>query len=71
MAEEYNIGCLVANPPVHNTVPYIAKHAGHWHLPVSEEIASRLTCISLHPSMTPEQNEFICAAMIEAVERLR
>ena len=71
MGEDFNIGCLVANPPVHNTVPYIAKFAGHWHLPVSEEIASRLTCICLHPSMTSEQNEYICAATIETVERLR
>jgi perosamine synthetase len=71
MAEEYNVGCIVANPPVHNTVPFIARHAGHWHLPVSEELAARLFCVSLHPTMTPEQNEYVCAALIETIERLR
>ena len=71
MKEEYNVGCVIANPPVHSTVPFLKKHAGHWDLPVSEEIGARLFCPSLHPTMTPEQNEFICAALIETVERLR
>lgn len=71
MKDDYNVGCVVANPPVHRTVPFLAKHAGHCDLPVSDEIGARLFCPSLHPSMTPEQNEFICAALIETVERLR
>ena len=71
MREEYHVGCVVANPPVHNTVPFIKRHAGHFELPVSEEIAARLFCVSLHPSMTDEQNEFVCAALIESVERVR
>jgi len=71
MRADYNVGCCIANPPVHNTVPFIKKHVGDVELPVSEEIAARLFCPSLHPLMTDEQNEFICAALIEAVERLR
>lgn len=71
MAQEYNVGCVVANPPVHSTVPYLKRHVGDVSLPVSEEIGARLLCPSLHPSMTPEQNEFVCAALIEAVEKVK
>jgi perosamine synthetase len=71
MAEEYNIGSIVANPPVHTTVPFLQRHAGHWRLPRSEELAARLFCVALHPAMTDEQNQFVCAALMEAVEELR
>ena len=71
MGDEYNVGCVVANPPVHNTVPYLKRHVGDISLPVSEQISQRLFCPSLHPSMTDEQNEFVCAALIETVERVR
>jgi len=71
MGEEYGVGCIVANPPMHTTIPFIRKHAVNTHLPVSEEIGARLFCVSLHPLMTPEDNEYVCAALIETVEKLR
>jgi perosamine synthetase len=71
MSEQYHVGCVVANPPVHNTVPFIKRHVGNVELPVSEQLALRLFCPSLHPSMTDEQNDFVCAALIEAVEKVR
>ncbi|NSW55792.1 MAG: DegT/DnrJ/EryC1/StrS family aminotransferase [Armatimonadetes bacterium] len=71
MAEDYNVGCVVANPCLHKTNPFLMRHVGNVSLPVSEEIADRLFCPSLHPTMTDEQNEFICAALIETVERLK
>jgi len=71
MGQEYNVGCVVANPPVHSTVPFIKRHVGDIDLPVSEEIAARLFCLSLHPTMTEEQNLYICAALEETVAKLR
>jgi dTDP-4-amino-4,6-dideoxygalactose transaminase len=71
MGEEYGVGCIVANPPMHTTIPFIRKHAVNTDLPVSEEIGARLFCVSLHPLMTPEDNEYACAALIETVERLK
>ncbi len=71
MGEEYNVGCVVANPCLHKTNPFLMRHVGDVSLPVSEEIADRLFCPSLHPTMTDEQNEFICAALIETVEKLK
>jgi dTDP-4-amino-4,6-dideoxygalactose transaminase len=71
MAQDYHIECVVANPPVHSTVPFLKRHVGDVELPVSEEIAARLFCPSLHPTMTTEDNEYICAALMQTVERVR
>ena len=71
MGEKYNVGCVVANPPVHSTVPFIRQHVGAIDLPVSEEIGQRLFCATMHPCMTDEQNEYLCAALIEAVAEVR
>jgi perosamine synthetase len=71
MREDYNIGCCIANPPVHNSSDFLRRHVGDISLPVSEETSARLFCPSLHPLMTDEDNEYICAALMETVERLR
>jgi len=71
LEEEYNFKCCIANPPVHETVSFIRRHTAGQELPLSSEIGKRLFCPPTHPTMTREQNEYICAAIIEAVERLR
>ena len=71
MAEEYGVGCCIANPPLHLTTPFIRQHAVNTDLPVSEEIGARLFCPSLHPSMTAQDNEYICAALIETVAKVK
>jgi len=71
LAKEYNIGSAVANPPTYTYHPYIRKHTDGQRLPLSEEIGARLFCPVLHPLMTEEQNEYVAAAIIEAVERVR
>ncbi|NCO96070.1 MAG: DegT/DnrJ/EryC1/StrS aminotransferase, partial [Armatimonadetes bacterium] len=35
------------------------------------KLAQRLFCVSIHPLMTTAHNEYVCAALIEAVERIR
>lgn len=71
LAEGYNVGTVVANPPVYTYNKYIREHTQGQRVPLSEEIGSRLFCPSLHPLMTEEQNEYVAAAIIEVVERLR
>jgi perosamine synthetase len=71
MTEDYGIGCIVANAPIHQTIPFIRKHAVNTDLPVSEEIGARLFCPSLHPLMSEDDNAYVCAALIEAVERIK
>ena len=71
MKEDYGVGCVVANPPVYESVPYLREHTKGQDLPLSNELGKRLFCVSMQPLMTPEDNEYICAALIETVERVR
>jgi len=71
LREEYKVDCVVANRPVYEVHPFIRRHAEGQHLPLSEELGRRLFCPPTHPLMTHEQNEYICAAIVEAVERVR
>ena len=71
MAEEYNIGCCVANPPVYDSLPILREKTAGQQLPLSDELGRRLFCPTLHPTMTTEENEYLCAALIETVERIR
>ena len=71
MAEDHNVSCIVANPPVYESVPFLRQVTAGQDLPLSEELGRRLFCVGIHPLMTPELNEYICAALIETVERLR
>jgi len=69
--DEYNVNTVIANPPVHSTVPYLRKLVGDVELPVSEEIGTRLFCPPINPAMSDEDNRYICAAIWDAVERVR
>ena len=71
LREEYKVDCVVANRPVYEVHPFVRRHAEGQHLPLSEELGRRLFCPPTHPLMTHEQNEYICAAIVEAVERVR
>jgi perosamine synthetase len=71
MRDEYGVGCVIANPPVYESQPLIKKHTAGEHLPLSDELGRRLFCPSLHPRMTDEDNAYVCAALIECVERVR
>jgi len=69
--DEFGAGAVVANPPVYKTRKILREHTRGQSLPLSDEIGERLFCIAIHPSMTDEENEYIAACLIEAVERLR
>jgi dTDP-4-amino-4,6-dideoxygalactose transaminase len=68
---EYGVGCVVANPPCYLSDPFLGSQTPGQRLPLSEELGARLFCVSIHPLMTHEQNEYICAAVIESVERVK
>lgn len=71
MAEEYRVGCVVANPPTYKSHQFVRDHVAGQEVPLAEEIGARLFCPSLHPLMTEEENEYVAAALIETVERIR
>ena len=71
MKGEYKVECIVANPPVHNTVPYITERVGKVSLPVSEQTGDRIVCPPIHPYMPDSDNAYIAAAIWEAMDRVR
>jgi len=71
LGKKYGVGCTIANPPVYTDNDFIRKATGRQRLPLSESLGARLFCPSLHPLMTDAQNEYISAAVIEAMERVR
>jgi dTDP-4-amino-4,6-dideoxygalactose transaminase len=71
LKDEYGVNCGVFNPPVTDAAPFIKRHTEGQVLPVSEELGRRLLCPPIHPCMSEEDNEYIAAAIWEAVERTR
>ena len=70
MSEEYGVGCMVANPPQYIQTPFLREMTPGQDLPRSNRLAARLFCVSIHPSMTTKHNEYICAALIEAIRAI-
>jgi dTDP-4-amino-4,6-dideoxygalactose transaminase len=71
LRKKYGVGCIIANPPVYTDNEFIRSRTGRQRCPKSEAIAARFFCPSLHPLMTDGQNEYIAAAVIETVEKVR
>jgi len=71
MADDYGIPCVVANPPCYLGHKWLAEQTAGQSLPLSEELGRRLFCPPTHPLMSREDNEYICAALWESVERVR
>ncbi len=70
MKDKYGIVCSVSNPPTYKRWRYIRRKCGDPGLPISDMIGGRLLCLPLHPSMTDPQNEFICAAFLDTIDRV-
>ncbi len=70
LKDEYEVPCGIFNAPVHEEIPFIARHTEGQDLPVSHEIGRRLLCPPIHPRMSEQDNEYIAAALWSAVERV-
>ncbi len=71
MSEDYGVGVVVANPPCYISNKFLGRMTEGQRLPLSEELGRRLMCVSVHPKMTTADDEYICAALWETVERVR
>ncbi|MBM4038239.1 MAG: DegT/DnrJ/EryC1/StrS family aminotransferase [Planctomycetes bacterium] len=69
--QDYGVGSVVANPPSYSGHAWLRERTVGQVLPRSEELGGRILCVALHPLMSEELNEYIAAAVTEAVERLR
>ncbi len=68
MKEKFGIVCSISNPPTYSRWSYIAKNCGIPNLKISDEVGKRLICPPLHALFNEEQELYICAALLEAVE---
>ena len=64
-------GVVVANPPCYISNTFLGRMTEGQRLPLSEELGQRLMCVSVHPKITTADNEYIAAALWDAVERVR
>jgi perosamine synthetase len=71
LRDDYGVTSVVANPPGYLSNSYLRRHTAGQVLPVSEDIGRRLFCPGMHPLMTADDNAYIAAAIIDAVERIR
>jgi len=71
MVDEFGVRCLVANAPCYRARKFLRDCTPGQDLPLSNEIGARLVCFPIHPAMPDEDNEYIAAAAVECVERLR
>ena len=71
MKDEYGISLCIANPPQYAQTPFLGKMTPGQDLPLSNQLGARLYCPPMHPAMTREQNEYLCAALIEAVGKVK
>lgn len=71
MEEEFQVKCLVANPPAYESRRILREHTAGQRLPHSEEIGRRILCLPIHPAMSDADNAYIAAAFIECVEGIR
>jgi len=71
MQENHGIVCSITNRPTYQRWPYIAEKCGSPRLPVSEDVGQRLLCPMLHPLLTEEQEMYICASLLEAIDMVK
>ena len=71
LKKEYGVDTVVANPPVYQTDAYVRRMTLGQSCPHAEELGARLFNPPIHPQMSDADNEYICAAIADAVERVR
>ncbi|QWR77118.1 DegT/DnrJ/EryC1/StrS family aminotransferase [Candidatus Magnetomonas plexicatena] len=71
LAQKYGIMCSVTNPPTYQRWSYIRQMCGDPKLPVSDDVGARLICLPIHPLMSTEMNEYVCAALLNEYHALR
>ncbi len=70
LLDDYGVDTVVANPPVHESYPFVRERAKGLELPISHDVGQRLFCPPIHPCMSAQDNEYIAAAIWEAATRI-
>jgi dTDP-4-amino-4,6-dideoxygalactose transaminase len=71
LKQKYRVDTAVANPPVYQNDAFVRRMTVGQSCPRAEELGARLFCPPTHPQMSDADNEYICAAIAEAVETIK
>ncbi|MGD0226006.1 MAG: DegT/DnrJ/EryC1/StrS family aminotransferase [Terriglobia bacterium] len=71
LRKDYGVDTVVANPPVYQNDAFVRRMTEGQSCPRAEELGARLFNPPMHPQMSDADNEYICAAIAEAVDRVR
>jgi dTDP-4-amino-4,6-dideoxygalactose transaminase len=71
LENNFGITCSITNKPTYRRWPYIAGQCGVPDLPTSDDVGRRLFCPILHPLLSGDQEEFICASLIETIYQIK
>ncbi|WP_262402230.1 hypothetical protein [Actinomadura sp. CNU-125] len=64
------MGCIVADPQTYVTHPMVREATLGQDAPLTDEVAERLLCPSLHPLMSTTENQMIAEAIDSAVRKV-
>ena len=70
LRDDYGVATIVANPPLSQVEGLLAAATKGQSTPVADEAGARLFCVAIHPKMSREDNEYICAALWNAVDKV-
>lgn len=71
LAQDYNIGSFDADGRLYKTDQYIVENTQGQKLPLSDELSERLLCVSIQGFMSEQENTYVSAAILDAVERIK
>jgi perosamine synthetase len=71
LRKDYGVDTVVANPPVYQNDAFVRRMTEGQSCPRAEELGARLFNPPMHPRMSDADNEYICAAIAETVDRVR
>jgi len=69
LRDDYGVETIVANPPLSQVAGLLAEATKGQSTPVADDVGARLFCVAIHPKMSREDNEYICAALWDAVDK--
>ena len=70
LRDDYGVETVVANPPLSQVAGILADATRGQSTPVADQLGARLFCATIHPKLPPEDNQYICAALWDAVEKI-
>ena len=70
MDHEFDVKCMIANPPVYETRKLLLEHGKGTRLPLSDQLGKRIICLPIHPAMSESDSEYIATAFGECAESM-